>query len=44
MDLFQSQAEQGKDEELKTFAEQTLPTIKEHLTMAQSMVQQAQAQ
>jgi putative membrane protein len=44
VDLFQSQAEQGKDAELKSFAEQTLPTIKEHLTMAQSMVQQAQAQ
>jgi putative membrane protein len=44
VDLFQSQAEQGEDEELKSFAEQTLPTIKEHLSMAQSMVQQAQAQ
>ena len=29
---------------LKAFAQQTLPTIKEHLTQAQSMVQQAQAQ
>jgi putative membrane protein len=44
VDLFQQQAEQGEDPELKAFAEQTLPTIKEHLTQAQSMVQQAQAQ
>ncbi|HEU4519550.1 MAG TPA: DUF4142 domain-containing protein [Microvirga sp.] len=44
VDLFQKQAEEGQDPELKSFAEQTLPIIKEHLTMAQSMVQQAQAQ
>ena len=44
VDLFQKQAEEGEDPELKSFAEQTLPIIKEHLTMAQSMVQQAQAQ
>jgi putative membrane protein len=44
VDLFQQQAEQGEDEELKSFAQQTLPTLKEHLSMAQSMVQQAQAQ
>ena len=44
VDLFQKQAEEGQDAELKSFAEQTLPIIKEHLTMAQSMVQQAQAQ
>jgi putative membrane protein len=44
VDLFQKQAEEGLDPELKAFAEQTLPTIKEHLTQAQSMVQQAQAQ
>jgi putative membrane protein len=44
VDLFQKQAEEGRDPELKSFAEQTLPIIKEHLTMAQSMVQQAQAQ
>ena len=44
VDLFQKQAEEGQDPELKSFAEQTLPTIKEHLTQAQSMVQQAQAQ
>ena len=43
VDLFQKQAEEGEDPELKSFAEQTLPIIKEHLTMAQSMVQQAQA-
>ena len=43
VDLFQKQAEEGQDPELKSFAEQTLPIIKEHLTMAQSMVQQAQA-
>ena len=44
VDLFQKQAEEGQDPELKSFAEQTLPIIKEHLTMAQSLVQQAQAQ
>jgi putative membrane protein len=44
VDLFQKQAEEGQDPELKSFAEQTLPIIKEHLTQAQSMVQQAQAQ
>ena len=44
VDLFQKQSEEGQDAELKSFAEQTLPIIKEHLTQAQSMVQQAQAQ
>ena len=44
VDLFQKQAEEGQDPDIKAFAEQTLPVIKEHLTMAQSMVQQAQAQ
>ena len=44
VDLFQKQAEEGQDPELKSFAEQTLPTLKEHLSMAQEMVQQAQAQ
>ena len=44
VDLFQAEADEGKDAELKSFAEQTLPTLKEHLSMAQEMVQQAQAQ
>ena len=35
VDLFQKQAEEGEDPELKSFAEQTLPIIKEHLTQAQ---------
>jgi putative membrane protein len=44
VDLFQKEAESGEDPDIKAFAEQTLPVIKEHLSLAQSMVQQAQAQ
>lgn len=44
VDLFQKEIESGQDADVKAFAEQTLPTIKEHLSQAQSMVQQAQAQ
>ena len=33
---FEKQAKSGKDAELKAFADQTLPTLREHLKMAQS--------
>lgn len=37
VDLFQAYAEEGDDGELKQFAEQTLPTLQEHLEMVQSL-------
>ena len=33
--LFQKEAESGEDNDLKTFASKTLPTLQDHLTMAQ---------
>lgn len=35
--LFQREAKTGKDAETKAFAEQTLPMLQEHLTMAQDL-------
>lgn len=35
--LFERQAQQGQDSDLKSFALQTLPTLKEHLQQVQSM-------
>lgn len=35
--LFQREAKGGKDAETKAFAEKTLPTLLEHLKMAQSL-------
>lgn len=35
--MFERQAKEGKDPELKAFAEQTLPTLRNHLQMAQSI-------
>jgi putative membrane protein len=35
--LFEREAKTGKDAELKAFAEKTLPTLKEHLTMTQDL-------
>jgi putative membrane protein len=35
--LFQSEADKGKDADLKAFAAKTLPTIQEHLSMAEQM-------
>ena len=37
---FQKQADKGKDSDLKNWAGQTLPTLKEHLQLAQSTEQQ----
>ena len=37
---FQNQADKGKDADLKKWAGQTLPTLKEHLQLAQSTDQQ----
>jgi putative membrane protein len=34
---FEKQARQGKDPELKTFAEETLPVLQKHLSMAQKV-------
>jgi putative membrane protein len=39
--LFTDQAKNGKDAELKAFAEKTLPTIKEHEKMAQELARSA---
>jgi putative membrane protein len=35
--LFEREVKTGKDAELKAFAEKTLPTLKEHLTMLQDL-------
>ena len=35
--LFEREVKTGKDAELKAFAEKTLPTLKEHLTMEQEL-------
>lgn len=35
--LFEKQSKSGKDEDLKAWAEKTLPTIKEHLKMAKEI-------
>src|SRR5262245_37479317 len=35
--LFEKQAKEGKDADLKAFAEKTLPTLKEHLKLAQDL-------
>jgi len=35
--LFEKQARQGTDVELKTFAQKHLPHLREHLTMAQKL-------
>jgi putative membrane protein len=35
--LFQQQLKQGQNEELVAFAKETLPTLKEHLAMAQKL-------
>ena len=37
--LFEKEASDGKDPAVKQFAQETLPTIKEHLDMAQALLQ-----
>ena len=41
--LFRAQAKDGKDEELKGLAAATLPTLEEHLKMAQALAGQGKA-
>src|SRR5581483_8696444 len=43
VDAFQKQADKGNDAEVKSFAAKTLPTLKQHLEMAQSTGQQVGA-
>ena len=38
--LFQREAQEGQSEQLRKFAEETLPTIQEHLQMARSLGRQ----
>jgi len=40
---FQRVADKGKDADLKQFASQTLPTLKEHLQLAESTAQQVKS-
>jgi putative membrane protein len=35
--LFEREAKSGKDAELKAFAEKTLPTLKDHLSMVRDL-------
>ena len=37
VDLFTNESKNGKDQDLKAFATKTLPTLKEHLQMAQDL-------
>ena len=39
--LFEREAKNGTDAEAKSFAEKTLPTLREHLKMAQDVSQRA---
>jgi putative membrane protein len=41
--LFQQEAQSSQDAELKQFAQSTLPTLKEHLQMAQQIEQNMRA-
>lgn len=43
VDLYQKEAKSGKTEELKSFASETLPTLQEHLKMAQDIAQKTGA-
>jgi putative membrane protein len=40
VELFEAQAKNGQDADLKGFAERTLPTIREHLKMARQLADQ----
>lgn len=37
IDEFQNESQQGQDKDVKNFAKQSLPTLKRHLSMAQSL-------
>ena len=41
--LFKKEAAQGRDPELKSFADRTLPALEHHLTMAQSLEEHVQS-
>jgi putative membrane protein len=43
IDLFQQEAKSGKDADLENFAEETLPTLQEHLQLAQQTQEQVTA-
>ncbi len=43
VDLFQQEAKAGKDTDLQNFAKQTLPTLQEHLDLAQKTQEQVTA-
>jgi len=38
--LFSTEAQEGKDADIKAFASKTLPTLQEHLQMARQLTQQ----
>jgi len=42
--LFKGEAKNGKDQELRSFAEKTLPTLEEHLKMARQLNDQLKGQ
>jgi putative membrane protein len=42
IETFQREAEQGQDPELKAFAQKTLPTLKEHLELANNLNEKLQ--
>jgi putative membrane protein len=41
--LFEQQAESGEDADLRAFAEETLPTLREHLELAKEVHSQVTA-
>ena len=43
IDLFQQEAKSGKDADLKGFAKATLPTLQQHLDLAQKTQEQVTA-
>jgi putative membrane protein len=43
IELFEQQAESGEDAELRAFAEETLPTLREHLELAKEVQSQTTA-